>query len=97
MSANKTENSPDGIFKEDGWIYIDHTDLIYEFADEQSDFIVMGGSFIYKLFEPYADRVLWTEVKGSFEGDIHFKLKDNWPNRVKLNEDDDCIYWELTR
>jgi dihydrofolate reductase len=88
-----------GVLHEDGWIYIDHIDSLMTAQNETEEFVIIGGSEIYKLWEPYADRILWTEVKGEFKGDVYFKLQDNWKNKVHLGEDPDgkCTFWELTR
>ena len=99
FSKSKTEDTEFGIKEIDGWIYIDHPDLLWDASNERQDFVVMGGAQIYEMFEEYADRILWTEVHGKFKGDVYFKLKEEWPNKVNLGKDPEgkCTFWELTR
>lgn len=99
LSNSKTKDTEFGIKSEDGWIYIDHIDLLWTADNEMEDFVVIGGSQIYSLFEQYADRILWTQVNGSHNGDVYFKLKDDWSKKVHLGEDPEgkCVFWELTR
>ena len=99
FSKSKTEDTEFGIKKENGWIYIDHPDLLLTEGNEREDFVIMGGAQIYSMFEEYADRILWTEVHGEYEGDVHFKLKEEWKSKVYLGEDSEkkCTFWELTR
>ncbi len=99
FSLSKTKGIEGGVKKEDGWIYIDHPDLLWTADNEREDFVIIGGSQIYSMFEQYSDRILWTEVHGEYKGDTYFKLKDEWPRKVKLGEDSEgrCTFWELTR
>tara|TARA_R110002020_G_scaffold441478_2_gene652266 strand:+ start:6743 stop:7225 length:483 start_codon:yes stop_codon:yes gene_type:complete len=99
MTRSRTEEMTDGILHENGWVYIDHPDCLWTAENERQDFVIIGGAQIYKEFEQYADRILWTEVKGTHKGDIYFKLQEEWPNKVYLGEDPDgkCTFWELTR
>ncbi len=36
------------------------------------EIIISGGATIYKLFLPYVDQFILSEVKGDFEGDVYF-------------------------
>jgi dihydrofolate reductase len=38
--------------------------------------MVIGGAAIYRAFLPLAERIYLTEVKGAFEGDVHFPAWD---------------------
>lgn len=44
--------------------------LISETKDEE--FFIIGGSEIYKLFMPHADRLYITHIEAAFEGDAYF-------------------------
>jgi dihydrofolate reductase len=99
LSREKTKDVENGMLAENGWIYIDHIDRIFDITTENKEIVIIGGAEIYELFEPYAHRILWTEVVGSYKGDVYFNLKEKWPNQIDLGHDpeDRCFFWELTR
>lgn len=39
------------------------------------DVIICGGAAVYKEFLPYTDELFFTEIFGTFEGDVHFPLR----------------------
>ncbi|MBW7454424.1 dihydrofolate reductase [Paenibacillus sepulcri] len=52
-------------------------------ANSGEELVIMGGAEVYKLFLPYADKLLLTEVDAEVEGDAYFPA---------INE----VEWELT-
>ncbi len=50
------------------------------------DLFVIGGSHIYKLFEPYCDNLMITYIDKSFEGDAFFPEID-WNNWIMFSEE----------
>ncbi len=40
--------------------------------NENEEIIIAGGATIYKLFLPYVDEFILSEVKGDYEGDVYF-------------------------
>ncbi len=40
--------------------------------NENEDIIIAGGATIYKLFLPFVDEFILSEVKGEYEGDVFF-------------------------
>ncbi len=40
--------------------------------NNENEIIISGGATIYKLFLPYVDEMIVSEVKGDFEGDVFF-------------------------
>ena len=63
---------------------VPHTDL--------SDIFVIGGEQIYRLFMPYADRLIITEVSLHVEGDAYFPvfLEKEW----RLDRSDPMTYFD---
>lgn len=69
------------------------------------DLMVIGGEQIYRLFLPYADRLLLTEIEEEFDGDTHFPAfsSDEWEmaERIKGVRDErnpyDYYYTTYTR
>ena len=43
-----------------------------EAAAGDSEPFVVGGGEIYRLAMPWADRLYWTEVQTTLDGDVHF-------------------------
>ncbi len=50
------------------------------------DLFVIGGSHIYKLFEPYCDNLMITYIDKSFAGDAFFPEID-WNNWIMFSEE----------
>ena len=50
------------------------------------DLFVIGGSHIYKLFEPYCDNLMITYIDKIFEGDAFFPEID-WNNWIMFSEE----------
>ena len=40
--------------------------------NKKEDIIICGGSSIYKLFLPFVEEMIISEVKGNFNGDVYF-------------------------
>jgi len=49
-------------------------------ANPEEELIIMGGEEVYKLFLPYAAKLLLTEVEAVVQGDAYFPAfdKDEW-------------------
>ena len=79
---------------ENGLVFNNFDDLL-EFINKQNDEImIIGGSSIYKLFIPYADKLYLTEIDSASDADAYFPnfdeskytyniLKENSENEVK--------------
>ncbi len=50
----------------------DLNDIINRYHNKEEEIIIAGGATIYKLFLPYVDEIILSEVKGDFEGDVYF-------------------------
>lgn len=40
--------------------------------NQEEEIIIAGGTTIYKLFLPYVDEIILSEVKGDYQGDVFF-------------------------
>ena len=47
-------------------------DVLNWYTNQDKTLYIVGGSQIYKLFEPYVDALVVTQVKAEVEGDIYF-------------------------
>ena len=62
-------------------VYNSPKHIIKLFAKEEM--WIIGGGEIYKLFMPYASKMLITEVEYDFEGDTFFpEISDEWNKRI---------------
>lgn len=50
----------------------DYKRLVGEYGSPHKELYIAGGTEIYKLFLPYADKLLITHIHGEYEGDIIF-------------------------
>ncbi len=51
----------------------DLNDIINKYHNNSdNEIIIAGGATIYKLFLPYVDEIILSEVKGDFKGDVYF-------------------------
>lgn len=57
---------------------------IEEACKHNKDFYVVGGSEIYNLFLPIADRILRTVIHTKVDGDVFFKVPKEW-NLIEEN------------
>ncbi len=58
---------------EDVEVYYDMNDIIERYHNNPNEeIIIAGGATIYKLFLNYVDKIILSEVKGDFEGDVYF-------------------------
>ena len=60
---------------------------------------VIGGAAVYAAAMPFANRILLTEMHGSFEGDVYFKIPflHQWTEVSReawRGEDGDCDFVE---
>lgn len=74
------------------------TDIIKVIEEERNDQLgrvfIIGGATIYRQFESYSDRMIWTKVKELYDGDTKFI-----PSQVmwqKYSEEDHSEYSILT-
>ncbi len=49
----------------------------------KEDIIICGGLTIYKLFLPFVDEMIISEIEGSFEGDVFFP---KWDKKLFVNK-----------
>jgi dihydrofolate reductase len=54
----------------------DVEEALRRYASEGEELVVIGGAQVYKLFLPYADKLLLTEVAAEPEGDAYFPAFD---------------------
>lgn len=47
-------------------------DVLNWYTNKDKTLYIVGGSQIYKLFEPYVDALVVTQVKAEVEGDVYF-------------------------
>ena len=49
-----------------------------------NEYMIIGGASIYRLFLPYADRMLLTEIHASQDADVYFPMfnKKEWSREV---------------
>jgi dihydrofolate reductase len=57
----------------------------------ETELMIIGGSDIYRLALPYADRLYMTEVHASPEGDVHFPDydKSDWKEMSRVHHSSD--------
>lgn len=89
--------------EENGFHYVrDIQELLESIPKDRRDeeIVVIGGAEIYKHFEPLSDKIMWTDILGKWEGDVHYEMADmsdetwNW-NMIGCG--DGCEFFELTR
>jgi dihydrofolate reductase len=52
---------------------------VLKLSHPDNEFFVIGGSGVFKAFEPYVDRLYLTEIDHEFEGDTYFTMDySNW-------------------
>ncbi len=63
--------------------------------NDEEEIIIAGGATIYKLFLPYIDEFILSEVKGEYQGDVYFP---NWEeDKFKLIEVDERNEFTIKR
>ncbi len=51
----------------------DINDIITKYSNvKNNEIIIAGGATIYKLFLPFADEIILSEIKGEYYGDVYF-------------------------
>ncbi|TWS95547.1 dihydrofolate reductase [Streptococcus sp. sy018] len=69
--------SRDKTFQAQGVQILHSVEEVLEWFDKQDkNLYIAGGSEIYRLFEPYYDRLIVTKVDGEFDGDTYFPKLD---------------------
>ncbi|MGB1249235.1 MAG: type 3 dihydrofolate reductase [Candidatus Promineifilaceae bacterium] len=63
-------------FEADGCQVVNSVEAAIEAAGEIDELMIIGGSYIYALFLPLANRFYLTRVDGTFEGDTYFPAFD---------------------
>ncbi len=63
--------------------------------NEKEEVIIAGGATIYKLFLPYVDEIILSEVKGDYEGDVFFPEWDQ--TKFDLTETEDKQQFTIKR
>ena len=63
-------------YSQEGCEVVHTVEEVLEKYGEQ-DLMIIGGEQIYRLFLPYADRLLLTEIEEDFEGDTRFPEFDS--------------------
>ncbi len=80
---------------ENGLVFSNFDDLL-EFINKQNEEImIIGGSSIYKLFIPYADKIYLTEIDSASDADTYFPNFDKSKYKysiLKENSDNELRY-----
>ncbi len=66
----------------------DMSDIINKYHNNpDEEIIIAGGATIYRLFLPYVDEFILSEVKGDFKGDVYFpEWNQNEFNLIEKDE-----------
>jgi len=59
-------------FKVEGGIIVHSVDEALKAAGDVDELMIIGGTEIFKLFFPKADRIYLTKIDGTFEADVFF-------------------------
>ena len=84
-----------GLFPEEVEVVHSFEDAYTKYRDSEEDVFIIGGGEIYRLFFPYADRMLLTEVDENFlSADTFFPEIDtrDWEVRDLQDIDEDGHY-----
>lgn len=80
---------------ESGLVFNNFEDLLEFINNQNEEIMIIGGSSIYKLFIPYADKLYLTEIDSTSDADIYFpdfdKSKYKY-NILKENSDNELKY-----
>ena len=79
---------------ESGLVFNNFEDLLEFINNQNEEIMIIGGSSIYKLFIPYADKLYLTEIDSTSNADTYFPdfdkskykyniLKENMDNKLK--------------
>jgi len=73
-------------------------ELVEKYKNSEKEIIICGGATIYRLFLPYVDEMMITEIKESFEGDVYFPeySTDDFAKEV-FNETEHYTVYKYTR
>lgn len=80
---------------ENGLLFNDFNKLLEFIKNVDEEVMIIGGSSIYKLFLPFADKLYLTEIDSEEKADVYFPEfnKDNYErNVVSTNEVDGLKY-----
>lgn len=50
----------------------DYTELLKRYKDCEETIYICGGASIYRLFLPYLEEIIVSEIKGDYTGDVFF-------------------------
>lgn len=76
-------------------ICTDYKELVNRYEKSEEIVYVCGGASVYKLFLPYCDELIISEIKGDYEGNVYFPpYKDKFvPYKTDKRELFDIIYY----
>lgn len=80
---------------ENGLLFNDFNKLLEFIKDVDEEVMIIGGSSIYKLFLPFADKLYLTEIDSEEKADVYFpdfNKEDYECNVVSTNEVDGLKY-----
>ena len=77
-------------------VFTDYMELVNKYKDSEEVVYVCGGASIYRLFLPYCDELIISEVKKEYVGNIYFPpYKDDFiPYKKDEREEFTIIYYK---
>lgn len=77
----------------------DFMELVDRYQHSEEVVYVCGGASIYKLFLPYIDELIVSEIKGDYQGNVYFPdYKDQFtPYKKDEREEFTIIYYKRTK
>lgn len=80
-------------FKAEGCTVVHSVKEAIEAAEKEKEIMVIGGSQIYALFLPFADKMHLTIIGKDFEGDAYFPRFDSkeWKETSRTNQEDNGL------
>lgn len=80
-----------------GTIYHDFSQLLAFLKSLEEEIMIIGGSKVYSLFLPYAQRLYLTEIQASKEADAYFPdfNKEDYQRKVLKRGKDQNINYEI--
>ncbi len=72
-----------------------YLELVERYQNSPEVVFVCGGASIYKLFLPYSEELIISEIKGDYSGDVYFPEYQNLfiPYKKVENEKFDIVYY----
>ena len=77
-------------------VVTDYMELVNRYKDSEEVVYICGGASIYKLFLPYCEELIISEIKGDYSGNVYFpEYKDIFaPYKVDERKEFTIIYYK---